>query len=99
MRRALAEYRIQGVKTVIPFHQLVMNHEKFVAGDLSTHFIEEELASMQQQNPMQADTMKKLAIFCAMVEQQQQNRVQKIHPDKNDKIKSAWKMKGRQRIN
>ncbi|MBD3287418.1 acetyl-CoA carboxylase biotin carboxylase subunit [candidate division KSB1 bacterium] len=98
MRRALAEYRIQGVKTVIPFHLLVMNHEKFIAGDLSTHFIGEELAQMQEQNPMAEDTMKKIAIFCAMVEQQHQNQVQNIHSDRNDKVKSAWKMKGRQRI-
>jgi pyruvate carboxylase subunit A len=42
MRRALYEYIIVGVKTNIPFHKAVMNNASFVAGDLSTHFIERE---------------------------------------------------------
>jgi len=39
MKRALWEYQISGVKTNIPFHEVVMNHEKFIEGDYTTHFI------------------------------------------------------------
>ncbi len=42
MRRALYEYIIVGVKTNIPFHKAVMDNERFIKGDLSTHFIEDE---------------------------------------------------------
>lgn len=42
MRRALYEYIILGVKTNIPFHKAVMENPRFIAGDLSTHFIESE---------------------------------------------------------
>jgi pyruvate carboxylase subunit A len=42
MRRALYEYIIVGVKTNIPFHKAVMENPRFIAGDLSTHFIDEE---------------------------------------------------------
>ncbi len=38
-KRALWEYQISGVRTNIPFHEVVMNHEKFVKGDYTTHFI------------------------------------------------------------
>ncbi|MBD3333555.1 acetyl-CoA carboxylase biotin carboxylase subunit [candidate division GN15 bacterium] len=41
-KRALEEYRIAGVKTTIGFHQTVLNNERFVAGDISTRFLEEE---------------------------------------------------------
>jgi pyruvate carboxylase len=40
-RRALAEYRIRGVRTNIPFLLAVLAEPAFVAGDLSTAFIEE----------------------------------------------------------
>ena len=40
-RRALAEYRIRGVRTNIPFLQAVLDEPDFLAGDLSTAFIDE----------------------------------------------------------
>ncbi|MCX7521489.1 pyruvate carboxylase [Microbacterium sp. STN6] len=40
-KRALAEFRIRGVSTNIPFLQAVLDDPTFVAGDLSTSFIEE----------------------------------------------------------
>ena len=40
-RRALAEFRIRGVRTNIPFLQAVLADSDFVAGDLSTSFIDE----------------------------------------------------------
>ncbi|MFC2122324.1 acetyl-CoA carboxylase biotin carboxylase subunit [Bacteroidota bacterium] len=51
MRRALYEYIISGVKTNIPFHKAVMENPRFMNGELSTHFIENEttlLDDMQQ---------------------------------------------------
>jgi pyruvate carboxylase len=40
-RRALAEFRIRGVSTNIPFLQAVLVDPDFMAGDVSTSFIEE----------------------------------------------------------
>src|SRR4051812_48125182 len=40
-RRALAEFRIRGVSTNIPFLQAVLEDPDFIAGDVSTAFIEE----------------------------------------------------------
>src|SRR5215217_2210267 len=40
-RRALAEFRIRGVSTNIPFLQAVLEDPEFIAGDVSTSFIEE----------------------------------------------------------
>ncbi|MEZ5126227.1 MAG: acetyl-CoA carboxylase biotin carboxylase subunit [Thermoleophilia bacterium] len=42
-RWALEEFIVDGVKTVIPFHRIVLDHELFVAGDVNTHFIEDQL--------------------------------------------------------
>ena len=40
-RRALAEFRIRGIRTNIPFLQAVLADPQFVAGELSTSFIDE----------------------------------------------------------
>ncbi len=39
MRRALAEYRIEGVTTIIPFHRAALEHPVFVAGEATVNFI------------------------------------------------------------
>jgi acetyl-CoA/propionyl-CoA carboxylase biotin carboxyl carrier protein len=41
MRRALAEFRVDGLPTTIPFHQRVMEHPVFVAGEATTAFLPE----------------------------------------------------------
>jgi acetyl-CoA carboxylase biotin carboxylase subunit len=41
MKWALEEVVIEGLTTTVPFHLRVLNNDKFIRGDLSTHFIEE----------------------------------------------------------
>src|SRR5204862_7277171 len=38
MRRALMEYRVDGIQTTIPFFSLIMQQPDFVAGNLDTGF-------------------------------------------------------------
>ena len=40
MRRALMEYRVEGIMTTIPFFMLIMNHIDFRAGTFDTRFID-----------------------------------------------------------
>lgn len=41
MKRALNEFAIDGVNTTIPFHLDVLSNEKFVAGDVTTNFLDQ----------------------------------------------------------
>ncbi len=43
MRRALDEYRILGISTSIPLYRWIFRHERFIKGDLSTSFLEQEM--------------------------------------------------------
>jgi acetyl-CoA/propionyl-CoA carboxylase, biotin carboxylase, biotin carboxyl carrier protein len=43
MLRALSEYRIEGIKTTIPFHSLMLADERFVTGDYHTGTVEKEM--------------------------------------------------------
>jgi acetyl-CoA carboxylase biotin carboxylase subunit len=45
MKRALEEVVIEGLTTTIPFHLEVMDNAKFIAGDISTHFVEDMMAA------------------------------------------------------
>jgi acetyl-CoA/propionyl-CoA carboxylase biotin carboxyl carrier protein len=42
-RRALAEFGIEGITTVIPFHRLMLDDEAFAAGEHTTSYLDEEL--------------------------------------------------------
>lgn len=49
IRRALAaldEFELAGFSSSIPFHRWLLSHPRFVAGDISTHFLEEEFQSL-----------------------------------------------------
>lgn len=41
MKRALGEFVIAGIKTTIPFHQNLLEHEVFISGVFNTRFLEE----------------------------------------------------------
>ncbi|MEK6666043.1 MAG: hypothetical protein AABZ20_06440 [candidate division NC10 bacterium] len=41
MRRALAEFGIEGVKTTLPFHRAVLSSEWFARGHVHTQLVEQ----------------------------------------------------------
>ncbi|MDY6780808.1 MAG: acetyl-CoA carboxylase biotin carboxylase subunit, partial [Halobacteria archaeon] len=42
-KRALKEYEIEGIQTIIPFHLLMLNDETFVKGEHDTKYLDQEL--------------------------------------------------------
>lgn len=40
MRRALEEFKVEGVKTTLPFHRKLLEHPVFLKGEFSTNFLE-----------------------------------------------------------
>lgn len=42
-QRALDEFIIDGIKTTIPFYKKIIQSKNFIAGNIHTHFIEEEM--------------------------------------------------------
>ena len=70
-RRALAEFRIRGVATNIPFLQALLDEPDFVAGRLSTSFIEERPDLLRSRPP--GDRGSKLLSYLAHVTVNQPN--------------------------
>jgi len=90
MERALSEYKIVGVKTIIKLLSAIMKDDRFVKGNINTHFLEnfvmpEDLAANEEQVAIIASICEKLA---------------KKTYGKNTAInrkESLWKIVGRQR--
>ncbi len=54
MKRALAEFQIEGVQTTVRFHEAVLGHPEFVSGHFNTGFIEknwQELEADMERGP------------------------------------------------
>ena len=47
LRRALGEFKVEGISTTLPFHRAILDDEVFVSGDYTTGFIAERLDGME----------------------------------------------------
>ncbi len=90
MKRALREYKINGVKTTIPFCELVMYHPEFVNGTYDINFVAKHYLGPESKLSLPEST----AIASALVSEVQL-------PDKHDIIntnrypESKWKQQRR----
>jgi acetyl-CoA carboxylase biotin carboxylase subunit len=99
MRGALRECRIVGVPTSIPFHQWVMEHETFLAGEYDTSFLE---ASFSLAEPDREQNRSLAAIVATLLSHEQRQRVRLAAapcPEGNGgsawASTQSWKMAGR----
>jgi len=67
MRRALAEYRIGGIHTTVPFHQQVMDSTRFQGGQFDTQFLDGPDGFRMSAAPSR-DLAKVAAIAAALIE-------------------------------
>ena len=92
MKRALTEYHISGVQTVIPFHKKVMDQPDFLNGDISTHFIQDKMDRLTQISSISEEDKKALAILSCLFDFQIKKKKRQII--KKDKL-SCWKYENR----
>jgi acetyl/propionyl-CoA carboxylase alpha subunit len=57
MKRAIREYRINGVRNTLHFGYLVLNHEQFVSGKYTTHFIDDHFLAQEKVSLEDQDEM------------------------------------------
>jgi acetyl-CoA carboxylase, biotin carboxylase subunit len=87
MRRALDEYKIMGLKTNIPFHQRLMDSQRWLGGRYDTHFVEEEFEMRADEDALQADVA---AIVATLVEHNARQKSSQI-VQRNERDTSNWK--------
>jgi acetyl/propionyl-CoA carboxylase alpha subunit len=90
MRRALAEYRIIGIKTTLPFHIQVMNSTRYQGGQFDTNFLEQHFTLDESSRPDQV----KVAAIAATLLAHQRNQQAILLQQRGS---SPWKLVGRKR--
>jgi len=94
MRRALLEYRVDGIQTTIPFFSFIMEHPDFLAAKFDTGFIDRLLPELDLHHGITNEAHVDAAIVAAAIlafEETQQVRL----PEETD---SPWKHAGRAEI-
>jgi acetyl-CoA carboxylase biotin carboxylase subunit len=92
MRRALDEYRIQGIRTTIPFHRRLVRHPAFLAADLDTHFIDRFKADLLSPAAVPAE-IQEVALIAAAVSVARRN--ESLSASLASAPSSEWKRAGR----
>jgi acetyl-CoA carboxylase biotin carboxylase subunit len=88
-QRALEEFILTGIKTNIPLHKRILQHEKFLKGDFSTHFIEKDFDGFDK---LFSTTDDRVFLITSAIEAFNQHKSQGIW-DLN--LVSNWKRFGR----
>jgi acetyl-CoA carboxylase biotin carboxylase subunit len=91
MLRALQEYRVDGIRTSIPFFTFLMQHPDFRAANFDTGFIDRILPELDLQHRQPGDATRDAALIAAAImafEDAQKVRLP-------EETKSRWRQSGR----
>jgi acetyl/propionyl-CoA carboxylase alpha subunit len=88
MRRALEEFRVTGVTTIIPLHIQLMNSTRFQAGQFDTTFLEQTFKFSEKPDP---ELVRIAAITATLVAHQRNQRAILL----NQGGPSPWRLYGR----
>ena len=84
MKKAILEYKIEGISTTLPFGSYVCNHEAFISGDFDTHFVK-NYYSADQIKDQEKELAEVAAIFAKEYRSIQEQKL--VVPQVN---KSPW---------
>jgi acetyl-CoA carboxylase biotin carboxylase subunit len=87
MARALAEYRLVGVRTTIPILERIVAHPDFRAGRLSTAFLDRLLAGVQPNEARHRD----VAVVAAVLAEYERGRAAAVTPAATATDATAWR--------
>ena len=88
-RRALAEYRLSGVSSTIGFHLAVLSNKRFIRGDISTRFLEEEYPD-NQYNIYDRELAERAAIAAAVDRVVTESKISVSQSHNHRQKQSGW---------
>ena len=92
-RRALREYQVRGITTNIPFHQWILRHPRFMAGDFNTGFIDDEYRFMRKAELYPHKDIALASAAIASLHHEQERALRML--EKGAAEKSNWREAGR----
>jgi acetyl-CoA carboxylase, biotin carboxylase subunit len=89
MRRAVAEYRVVGVKTTLSLFERVLAHPAFAAGDFDTSFLDTAILDGKAGREVE------IAVAVAAISAYEERRTRRASPGGGGAAVSAWSAAGR----
>ena len=86
MRAALDEFELEGIGHNLPFLSAVMDHERFISGNISTAFIEEEYPDGFQGAVLSEDILKQLAAGASAMHRVAEIRAARVSGDRKSVV-------------
>jgi len=86
MRRAVAEYKVLGIKTTLPFFERVLRHAAFLAGDFDTSFVEQVFAEADRRRERPVE----VAVAAAALRAFRDRHKARLSTAANGASASAW---------
>ena len=86
MRRAVAEYKVLGIKTTLPFFERVLRHAAFLAGDFDTSFVEQVFAEADRRRERPVE----VAVAAAALRAFRDRQKARLSTAANGASGSAW---------
>ena len=93
MKRALAEYRVIGIRTNIPFHQALMENPQFLAGDFDTQFVQDDMLTGSDDD--QESELPEIAALSAVLATYRHSQRSAVFMQRGKRDTSNWKYIGR----
>jgi acetyl-CoA carboxylase biotin carboxylase subunit len=87
---ALREFQLAGIAHTLPFHQAVLEHPEFIAGHLTTHFLQEHLPQLTRE--LSEDRVDELALVAAL---EARTPEPPANTGSSNSEADLWKMAGR----
>jgi acetyl-CoA carboxylase, biotin carboxylase subunit len=98
LRRALDEYRIDGIKTTLPFFRKIVRDSEFIAGRLDTGFIgrfNQRLEQERTETTHDLTRQQDIAIIAAALQYARQSRIPALDDAPRQDSGSRWRLAGR----
>lgn len=93
LARVLDEYKIDGIKTTIPFFKEIIKQAEFINGDLDTGYLERNWQNLPKSLPETPKKLLDLAALVTALNHQKNNQSQTN--DSKEHTESAWKLSAR----
>jgi len=97
MKRALEEYRIEGVETTIPFHRKIINDEDFVKGQINTGFVQEKIGTVALEGKLKTEDVAALVAAVAFSKSRGKPPLAVI-PQRKTPLRSPWRTRENRRF-
>jgi len=100
MRRALSEYVVTGIRTNLAFHEKLLAHPEFVAGQYDTGFLERETAALVGTHSVAPDQRRAVAVAVAVAVSRMERASTGAHasPSETGSRLSPWVAQHRARL-